>query len=204
MWALEKDTIETIPQPADQVLFSHDGQRLAVAYEGHVEIWTVQSPHRLHTLGLDYGPREWLIGIPVMFAALSPDDGSLSVATHHHVHVWSVGDSKPRCRFGRPYRGYEPRISLELSPDANFVPAALYQHIWVWHLDQPVKSQPLHVEFSHKAKTCRLDTNSTRVLVDEGASVLPPGIVSLAKVGRKEERKQSTVATALARTVCGS
>lgn len=177
IWSFEKqDVTETISQPADQVLFSHSGQRLAFAYHGHVEVWDVSPLRRLHTLDVDYTPPERFTATAFMFIAFSPDDGSLVVATNHHVHIWSVGDAEPRYRFPWIYKAYTQWRSVALSPDGNFVAVAVDQQVWIWHVGQPVSSSPLHLELPHKTKTCRFDDDSTLLLVNGGAVNLPLAI----------------------------
>lgn len=174
VWSFEKqDVIETISQPADQVLFSHDGQRLAFAYHGHVEVWNVSPFRRLHTLDVDYDPPQRFTATAFMFIAFSPDDGSLAVATNHHVHVWSVGDTEPRFRVPWIYKARTQWRSVALSPDGNFVAVAVDRRVWIWHLGHPVATPPLEFELPHKTKTCRFDDDSTRLFVDGGALVLP-------------------------------
>lgn len=176
IWDFVQDLTEKISQPADQVTFSHDGKRLAIACHGHIEVWTVHSPDRLFTLDVDIGPPERWIGDAFISISFSPDDESLVVATRCAVHVWPVGDTDPRWQFPRPFEGYKSWHSMipALSPDGNFVAVAADCHVWIWHLGQPVTSRPLHVKLPHTTKKCRFDVDSTRVLIDGGAIDLPP------------------------------
>lgn len=175
VWDFEKqDIVEKVSQPADQVLFSHTGQRLTFAYHGHVEVWDVSPFRRLYTLDVDYEPPQRFLETAFMFIAFSPDDGSLAVATNHHVHIWSVGDTEPRCRFPWIYKAHTQWQSVALSPDGNFVAVAVDQRVWIWHLGHPAATPPLQLELPHKTRTCRFDNDSTRLFVDGGAVVLPP------------------------------
>lgn len=164
----------TISQPADQVLFSHDGQSLVISWHGHIEVWAVSPPRRLHMLDVDYEPLEGGLESVFTFSTFSPDDRTLAVVTNKYVRVWTVGDAEPRCRFAWTCKGYAQCKSVALSPDGNFVAIAVDFHVWIWHLSQPVVSHPLYVELPNQTKTCRFSANSRRLVVKGGAVILDP------------------------------
>lgn len=170
-----QNTTEIISQKADRAVFSHDGQRLVVVDNGHVEYWALSPLERLRKWDFDYTPPTDKFASEIILIIFSPDDKSLALAANKSVFIWSVSDTE--CRYQIPwiYEGFRNVLSqsLALSPDGNLVGATIDNHVWIWHRNHPATEPPLHLEMSHKTRTCRFEAESTRLLVDGGAVVIP-------------------------------
>ncbi|KAH7311383.1 hypothetical protein B0I35DRAFT_437993 [Stachybotrys elegans] len=175
LWDLEEQKVtHTIAQPASIVAFSHDNQRLAIAYCGHIEVWTVSPLERTHTMDVDYDPlREDRASTNFMLAAFSPDDQLLAIATYGCVSVWALGDTEPRWEFPWNSDDMSQHRSIALSSDHSKVAVTYDFRVWVWYLGYADTTQALYIEIPHKTRSCRFSADGKRLLVNGGAVLIP-------------------------------
>lgn len=165
--------IDTIPQFAQKVAFSPDGNTLAIAgysfkpRRAHIEVWAVSQLHRLHTLDFEKEILKGEFEFILTSIAFSTDSKSLIVATDTAIYIWPLGAPEPRCRLDWTREKFSRSEFLAMSPDDRVLALAVSDTVWIWHLEHTTAS-PLRVGIPHKTKTCRFDADNTQLWVDGG------------------------------------
>ncbi|KAH6962498.1 hypothetical protein BKA56DRAFT_661859 [Ilyonectria sp. MPI-CAGE-AT-0026] len=179
LWDFASECItDTIPQPAENVVFSPDGHTLAIAgysYKpprAHIEVWAVSPLHRLYTFDFEKEILKGEFGFIFTSVAFSTNSKSLIAATNNAIYIWPLGAPEPRCRLDWNRKKWTELEFFAMSPDNRLLALAVSDTVWIWHLEQTT-APPLRVGIPHTAKSCRFDADSTQLWVDGGVVDLP-------------------------------